>query len=74
MNQRMAERLMMKESTLSYKAMRRSIEEYERIKKTMNNNKKALNTTNGATLPSLSLKRTRFVEDRKSRARQSRVN
>jgi hypothetical protein len=36
--------MLTKESQLDYKTMRKSIEEYEKIKKTMNNNKRALST------------------------------
>lgn len=38
----MAERLLAKESFLDHKAMRKSIEQYEHLKRAMSNNKKAL--------------------------------
>lgn len=42
MNLKMAERLLAKESSLDRKSMRKSMEKYESIKKTMNNNKRAM--------------------------------
>ena len=71
MNQRMAERLLLKESALSYKKMRRSIENYESIKRTMNNNRRVVTHGPQDTLPglSVSLKRSRITDCRKSRAR-----
>ena len=45
MNERMAERMLTKESQLDHKSMRRSMEEYERIKRTISNNKKALSSS-----------------------------
>ena len=55
MNQQMAERLLSKESHFDYKAMRKSMEQYERIKKTMINNKKAMATLQP--LPSIAPKK-----------------
>lgn len=51
MNAQMAERLLARESQFDHKAMRKSIEEYESIKKTMSNNKKAMMSSK--TRPSL---------------------
>lgn len=42
MNLKMAERLLTKQSSLDRKLMRRSMEQYETIKKTIANNKKAM--------------------------------
>ena len=41
-NLKMAERLLAKESFFDHKAMRRSIDEYEQVKRTMNNNRRIL--------------------------------
>lgn len=45
MNEKLAERMLTKESQLDYRAMRKSMEEYERIKRTISNNKRALSTS-----------------------------
>ena len=44
-NVRMAERLLARESYVGPKAMRRSIDEYENLKRTMSNNRKVLHPT-----------------------------
>jgi hypothetical protein len=59
MNQQMAERMLTRESHLGQGSMRRSIQHYERIKRTIANNKRALSLPR-APLPALArpLKRT----------------
>lgn len=54
MNEKMAERMLTKESYLDYRGMRKSMEEYERIKRTISNNKKALATSCAQPLPNIS--------------------
>jgi hypothetical protein len=57
MNEQMAERMLNKQSELDHKQMQRSIDEYEHIKKTIANNKRALSLSI-APLPTLSAKKT----------------
>ena len=52
MNQQMAERMLTRESHLGQGSMRRSIQHYERIKRTITNNKRALSLPRAA-LPAL---------------------
>lgn len=44
-NHRFAERLISRESVFNSRIMRRDIEEYEKLKRTLSNNKKALKTS-----------------------------
>jgi len=61
MNEQMAERMLNKSSHLDHKYMQRSIEQYERIKKTMTNNRRVLSLSIAhhslAPLPSISTKK-----------------
>ena len=58
-NVRMAERLLAKESFVGQKNMRRSIDEYEQLKKTMSNNRRVLHPTSvfKSSLPAIDRKR-----------------
>ena len=53
MNQQMAERLLNRESQLDHKAMRRSMQQYQKLKKTMINNRRLLSKSGqlGPSLP-----------------------
>lgn len=59
MNQQMAERMLTRESQFGQNNMRKSIEQYERLKRTMANNKRALSLSHGAQLPTIGLSRSR---------------
>jgi hypothetical protein len=58
-NLRMAERLLAKESCLDHRAMRKSIEQYEQLKRAMTNNRRVLyaSSITRSSLPSIDRKR-----------------
>lgn len=59
MNQQMADRMLHQSSQLDHKIMRKSMEEYEKIKKTICNNKRALSVSRViGPLPTISLNRS----------------
>lgn len=66
MNQQMAERLLSRESQLDRKAMRRSMQQYEKLKKTMINNRKVLSGSGqlGPSLPVFLKKTWRNSEEK----------
>lgn len=68
MNHQMAQRLLTKQSGLDHRTMRRSMDDYERIKQTIANNKRALGRN---TLPQLELSRTRVREEESLRPQHS---
>ena len=60
MNNQMAVRMLKEESMLGQKNMRKSLEQYERIKRTMINNKRAMSTHNVRNLPVIPLKKSKI--------------
>lgn len=59
MNQQMADRMLHRNSQLDHKIMKKSMDEYVKIKKTITNNKRALSVSRvTGPLPTISLNRS----------------